>query len=463
MNQAATLTNEERSVDWEATDKQLLALDYLADAYTSEVVYGGAAGGAKSYLGCAWLVMNCYEYPGSRWLLGRAILKQLKQSTLLTFFDVCRQWNLKKGKDYHYNAIDGVITFPSTGSQIYLKDLAYYPSDPDFDSLGSTEYTGAFIDEASQIKEKAKNVVRSRLRYKIDEYGIIPKLLMTCNPSKNFLYTEFYKPWKAKELPKGKAFVPALPGDNPFLSQAYIDTLKTLDKVSQERLLKGNWEYDSDPGTLMDFDALTDIFTNRLKDEDPGKDAFNRPLMDTRPAYIVCDVARFGDDRTVITVWKSFTCIKVLVYKKTSTVTVANLIKQEALKYSVPASHIIVDEDGVGGGVKDSLYGIKGFIANARPVRKENYANFKAQCAYALAKKVNARELAIRMENISMRAALIEELEQIKAKDVDKDAKLAIIPKDEVKHNIGRSPDIADTLIMRMAFEFRPKPRLSFV
>lgn len=453
----------ERGIEWYATEKQQLAFAYLNDHITTELVYGGAAGGAKSYLGCAWLIINCYQYPGSRWLMGRAILKQLKQSTLLTFFDVCKQWKLRINRDYTYNSLEGVITFTQTQSQIYLKDLAYYPSDPEFDSLGSTEYTGAFIDEASQLREKAKNVVKSRLRYKIDEYGILPKLLMTCNPSKNFLYHEFYKPWRQGTLPAEKAFVAALPGDNPFLSKEYIKSLEGLDKYSRERLLKGNWEYDDDPGTLMDYDSISDIFSNTVEGQLPAKDEYGRPLPDTRPLYIVCDVARFGEDRTVITVWRGWECFRVLVYKRTATTTTAGLIRENAMKYGVPASHIIVDEDGVGGGVKDQLYGIKGFIANSRPARKENYQNFKAQCAYALAKRVNGRGMAVRIQDTEMRQQLVEELEQIKAKDLDLDKKLSIVPKEQVIANIGRSPDISDCLLMRMAFDYVSKPKLTFV
>jgi len=188
-----------RDVEWEATDKQIEAFDLLSDKIKTEVLYGGSAGNGKSYLGCAWLISCCLTYPESRWLLGRSVMKQLKQSTLLTFFEVRKAWGMIKDVDYVYSPMDGIITITQSNSQVFLNDLAYYPSDPDYDSLGSTEYTGAFIDEASQISEKAKNVVKSRLRYKVDEYGIIPKLLMTCNPSKNFFIWNFINHSK-KEL-----------------------------------------------------------------------------------------------------------------------------------------------------------------------------------------------------------------------------------------------------------------------
>jgi len=453
MNQ----TNTERTIKWQATDKQQLAFYYLNDEETTELLYGGAAGGAKSFLGCAWLIINCHTFPGSRWLMGRAVLKQLKQSTLLTFFDVCKMWGLEKGQDYVYNAQEGVISFPQTGSDIYLKDLAHYPSDPEYDALGSTEYTGAFIDEASQIREKCKNVVKSRLRYKLDQFGLIPKMLMTCNPTKNFLYGEFYKADRDGTLPDIKKFIIAKVSDNPFLSKEYIKTLNTLDKVSRERLLKGNWEYDDDPSALMDFDSLTDLFTNQLEQdiEDPS-----RP---DPKFYISCDVARFGADRTVITIWKEWVCVGVHSYAKTSIPTTVGLLRQFMTQYSIPSSRVIVDEDGIGGGVKDSLYGIKGFVANTRANGSENYTNLKSQCAYALAKQVNTKAMRVEIDSGDMRAGLIAELEQLKAKDIDKDGKNAIVSKDNMKAALGRSPDILDCLIMRMAFTYIPHAKLTFV
>lgn len=43
------------------------------------------------------------------------------------------------------------------------------------------------------MRVKAKEIITVRLRYKLDEFGLIPKLLMTCNPAKNWVYSEFYK------------------------------------------------------------------------------------------------------------------------------------------------------------------------------------------------------------------------------------------------------------------------------
>lgn len=455
-------SNEKGANRWMATPKQELALKYLKDNITTELVYGGAAGGSKTYLGCAWLIMSCMEYPETRWLMGRAVLKQLTQTTLLTFFYVAKQWGLEKDTDYSYNSQSGIITFANK-SQIYLKDLFAYPSDPDFDSLGSAEYTGAFIDEASQVTVKCKNIVRSRLRYKLDEYGLLPKLLMTCNPSKNFLYTEFYKPWRDGELEPGKAFIPAKIKDNPFLPLAYIKTMMTLDRVSKERLLYGNWDYDEDPAALMEFDAITDMYTNTVEGQIPGKDAAGHALPDIRKRYISADIARMGNDKTVIAVWYGLECVEIRAYKKTSTTTSANLIKDAMRRHQVPASHVIIDEDGIGGGVLDQIYGAKGFIAQTRPFKKENYKNLKSQCAFKLAELINTRQLAVRTTNEQLKNELNLELMQYKRHNIDKDGPLQLIPKELMKMSLGRSPDYADTLMMRMFFEYKSAPKLTFI
>lgn len=120
--------------------------------------------------------MSALRYAGTRYLMGRSKLLALKTTTLNTFFEVCQLWGLKANKHFTFNATSNIIKFYN-GSEVILKDLFLYPSDRNFDSLGSLEITGAFIDESNQITEKAKNIVASRLRYKLDKYNIIPKLL----------------------------------------------------------------------------------------------------------------------------------------------------------------------------------------------------------------------------------------------------------------------------------------------
>lgn len=332
---------------------------------------------------------------------------------------------------YNYNQTSGIIQF-SNGSEILLKDLFYYPSDPNYDELGSLEITGAFMDEANQMVKKAKEVVKSRIRYKLDDYGLIPKLLMTCNPSKNWIYKDFYKPYIANELRTDWAFVPSLVHDNPDISKHYIDNLQNIqDKATRERLL-GNWEYDMNPARLMEFDPCSDVFTNLHVKGGLG--------------YITADIARFGQDKTVIIYWNGYRAEKVITIDSSTLTYAADTIKTLATDNGVPMSRVLCDEDGIGGGVVDILK-CKGFTANKA---SDKYTNIKAECYYSLADKINKAELYI---NHPDSEPIIQELQAIENGNMDKDTKPSINNKDSQKQILGRSPDYADALMMRMWFD----------
>lgn len=419
--------------------KQEYATYYLKDRETQEILYGGAAGGGKSALGCLWLIEMCQTYPGTRWLMGRAKLKTLKETTLNTFFELSSALNISN--QFKFNGQDNVINFHN-GSQIILKDLFLYPSDPEFDKLGSLEITGAFIDECNQLVYKAWQVVKSRIRYKLTKYNLIPKILGSCNPAKNWVYKVFYRPYKDKTLPNRRKFVQALPTDNPHLPSSYLESLLSLDKNSKERLYFGNWEYDDDPAALMDIDAIYDYFNPTHITKGTKK-------------YLTVDVARKGKDKTVIRLWEGWLCTKRWEMAISKVNEVVDRIKALQQKYSVPISNVTVDEDGVGGGVVDYLPGCRGFVNNSRPLREENYDNLKSQCSFEMAKKIQNRECGEICDDQDIIQLTSEEMEQIKQKDIDKDGKIAIVPKDKIKENIGRSPDDWDSIMMRYIFELK--------
>jgi hypothetical protein len=413
----------------------------------------------NSRLICEWASKSCIRYPGIRALLGRSELKNLKQSTLLTLFEVLSDWGLKADVHYRYNQQESIVSFWN-GSAIYLKDLATYPSDPNFDSLGSTEYTIAAIDEANQVSHRAKEVVKSRLRYKLSDFSLIPKLAMSCNPAKNWVYAEFYKPWKDGRLPTGKAFVQALVTDNPHISPHYIEELKSLtDQAMKERLLHGNWEYDDDPLALFPADAIADIFTNKV-----GESA---------DFYITCDAARLGRDLCVILVWKGWQVVHITSYEISRTTRIEGEIERLRAVYGIGRSHVIVDEGGVGGGVVDHLEGVKGFNAGARPIQDErkrldadptgqkpyevNYANLKAQCYYLLADRVINRRVAIPYASPEQQELITADLEQMKGVNADKDGKLKVTDKETIREHINRSPDFGDAIALRVVFDLEPE------
>lgn len=443
-------------------NKQHLAWQALEDPNIAEVHYGGAAGGGKSWLGCESRLVRAYRYPGYKSFIGRSELTRLMASSYITWTKVCAfhkipQDNWKLNGQYHY------IEFKN-GSRIDLLDLAYKPSDPMYERLGSLEYTdGGWVDEAGEVPFMAIDILKSRGgRHLNTEYNIKPDSLYTYNPNKGWVY-RVYKQFKEGILPKDIVFIQALYKDNPWTAEIYGQQLDRIqDPAMRARLKMGSFEYDNDPATLIDYDASLDMFTNTVD-----------TMGIKGEKFMTIDVARHGVDKTVIYLWQGWKLYGVRIYAKQDTFVTSQKAKDIARDEQIPYSHCLADEDGIGGAVVDNNKGFKGFIANSQaldnPVthQPENYVNLKAQATYKLTEKINSHQLSISIEPNQFisevpaitfevwKEQLIEELEQIKSKDIDKDTKLKIVSKEDIKEVLGRSPDFSDTLMMRAYFEYK--------
>lgn len=435
--------------------KQHEAYKFLSDKFTQFLVFGGGSGGGKTWLGVEWLLYMVLLYPDTKWFIGRNELTRLMGSSYQTFLKVCEHYKIPK----HYWIFQGqyhYIQF-SNKSRIDLLDLKYLPSDPMFQRFGSLEFTGGWIEEGGEVDFAAFDMLKTRVgRWQNKEYDLFPpKILITCNPEQNWLYRIFYKPWRSNTLPEGYAFVQALYGDNSYTRDEYEKQLELItDPILRKRLKLGLWEYSDDDLSLISYDAITDLFTNTAI-EDPRK-------------YLTCDVARYGSDLIVYGIWSGLNLRRIITKSKQGIDVTINDIRDLARDENIPYSQIVADDDGVGGGVVDGLRGIKGFVGNSSPLKrrdgrdnlKENFANLRSQCSYLAAEQINNHLMAVSDKSLEekYKEMIVEDLQQIKRKDLGREAPLAIIPKDEIKDALGRSPDLGDMIIMRMYFELdKPK------
>lgn len=423
--------------------KQEEALTILNDKVHVEFLYGGAAGGAKSWTGCADLAFKCLAFPGTKWFIGRESLKRLRESTLITFFKVCTAYCIRRDIDFWYNGQDHFIEF-ANGSRIDLLDLRWLPSDPLYERYGSIEYTGGWIEEGGEVNFGAYDTLKTRIgRHLNDKYGLLRKLFITCNPKKNWMYNTFYKPNKTGLLPIYMKYLGCLVQENPFIERDYIAALQsTKDKTKKERLLKGNWDYDDNPNSMCGYDKIAAIFNNDL-------------AIKTGEKFITADIARFGSDKARIAVWDNWTVIECVSYEISKTTLIQQTISHLRQKYRIGKKQAIADEDGIGGGVVDNC-GILGFVNNSRPFDEENYQNLQTQCAYKLAEKINASEVGVDCDlTEDDKEDIINELQQLQTHDADSDGKLKIKPKELIKQDIGHSPDWRDLFLMRAYFDYR--------
>lgn len=292
------------------SETQNLSFEILADPQVTDVLFGGSAGGAKSFFACLWIVLECRNYKGIAIGLGRKELKRLKRTTLVTLLTKVHPALGVKEHDYKYNAQEGIIEYVN-GSRIVLIDMAYAPTDPDFDKFGSLELTHVVIEEVGEAVKKAVDVLSSRKNRMMNkEYGIVGKTVMTCNPTQNFIRQEYYKPyeelgmgrmqkWERGEVvilgtgerkPGYRAFVRSSVYDNPFIDDNYIEVLKNLDPQERKRLLEGDWNYADDDDTLFKSLVMDRATTYNLPEV---SETFNK--------YIGVDPADKGKDETVAT------------------------------------------------------------------------------------------------------------------------------------------------------------------
>ena len=427
-------------VDINPTPKQKQCFKVLLDDKTNVVVFGGAAGGGKSWLGCTWIVTLCLKYPGIRCLIGRTVLATLKTTTLNTLFEVLSMMQLKSGEHYTFNGQSNILTF-SNKSEILFKDLEDRPGDANKDSLGSMECTAIFVDEASQISALTFAVLKSRIRYKLNEYNLIPKILLTMNPSNNWIKKDFYLPYVQETLATNISFIPSLAYDNPFLPASYIQMLSELPLAQKKRLLDGDWNYLDSSNSLFDFESIS-------------RSVYRQTPNPQDKSIITADVARFGDDRTVFIVWKGLCVVDIQIYRKYSTTQLFTEIQSLMKAHSVHPNNVIVDSDGIGGGLAD-LVRATNFVNNSKALHDQNFTNLKSQCYFKLADYFKEGKISLNSMDPSTVDDLTQELLAITIKDVDKDSKMGVASKDEMKRILGKSPDISDAIMMRMLPEIR--------
>lgn len=428
------------TINFAPTEKQHQMFQAFDEDVTTEVLYGGSAGSAKSYGICSIALIKALSHPGIRIGLARNELVTLKKTTVVSLFEVADDWGIS---DYFtYNSTAGIFKFEN-GSEIILCELRYLPRDPEYTRLGGLLLTFGLVDELGEVDVKGYNIFKSRLgRWRNTEFKMKPICISTCNPIKNWLYRDWYEPNKEGTLPAHMLFIQALPTDNPYLPESYIQQLSRLPMAQRERLLYGNWDYEDDPNALMNYEETMNIYRTTENVDVSKFSATNR--------FITADIA-FTSDKLVILVWIGYTVVEIVVNPDGGNV--EGVLLDLARKWNVPAYNIAYDADGVGKFLEKKLTSSVGIVNNARAMKDENYKNLKTQLFYKLAEMI--KENTVKIEISDYYKEILEELQVIRYKPTADVGKLELISKDAMKKILGRSPDFADAMAYRMYFFYK--------
>lgn len=462
------------SPDLTISEVQSLAMSEFDDPQVVSIVFGGGAGGGKSFLLGLLVSLAAKKYPGTRWGLARKELKSLKQTTLATLISKVHRALGISENDYKLNLLDSTLEY-TNGSSILLLDLTAKPSDPEMESLGSLELTGAFVDEVGEVNKKSYDILASRVnRWLNKEYAITGKVVASCNPSPGFVRQEYYdkydqlgggriQRWKSGKvwvngvrLDAYNVYIRSTVLDNPFIDQNYVEGLRRLPPQEKKRLLEGDWNYLDEDDSLFPM-ALVDKMTVYAVPE-PETEKFEK--------YIGVDPSDSGKDDTVFTLVENGVITEQLEVKspqgKDDAIGfyIAGKLIAFATKHGftkVVARNITIEGNGIGASLRDAMrvmgWTVQVYIATLQ-TRNDGFYEFM----------VNADAGEIKILDTLWESGNL--LRQLTAHRYDLDTgKPRVTKKKELRQILGRSPDHADSaMIANMAAnKMKPKNISSYI
>lgn len=416
------------------SQKQNLIAQTIKQRKAKIIVLAGALGTSKTFGAAAILISLAKQYPGSVIGVGRRNTTEMKRGTMLSFHEAANKMNVD---DFSENKIEMRWTF-ANGSIIMFFEIDQ-AHDRDFSKIKSMNLTCAFIDEADAVLQQGFLSTYGRVG-RANENGAPDFIMLACNPNEAWIKDNYYDKHKAGTLPDNVAFIEFEMSDS-FLPQSYYDKFMDSPNNWKQRYLYNNWQYGDDDNSLFKYSFLDRAHVATIQE-------------DTR--YSALDVARFGQDRSVASLWEGKTLVDIKILKdkdeKITNTALAIKYKSYCEANRVGYDHATVDAVGVGAGVVDYLHELefycKEFVAGGKA--DGNYNNLRSQVTHMLAQDLEREEVKF-LDSCPYLTELKKELTMQSYNIVDK--QLILESKDKVKARLGMSPDIADAVIMAYSLQ----------
>lgn len=424
-----------------------------------ELLYGGAMGGGKSVVVVQLLALLCKMFPGSRWVIVRKDLNRCRETIMKT-------WKRDAPAPFFAPINSEFVAVAQNGSEVRFMG-EQLDTDPELNRFRGLEVNGFVFEEANECSEACWDIAGMRAgRWKCSGRQPPPLRIATCNPNGEWPKRKFHDPWKRGELSAPMYYLPAYITDNPNLDPAYVKSLQRMPEEIRRVMIEGNWDAAELPNQLIKNGWIERSIKRGFELHKAA--GVLRPWV-TLPRSMGVDVAREGDDNSVLATMGMNALERMATYHGYDNVQVANEVALVAKPLKIPGSLIKVDGIGNGSGVIDTLKHthhlvVTPFIAGARPSLEDakgtdavkdaggtsvyTFKNLRAEAWWGLREAFFADQFAIGPEvKGKVLIALQEELTAVRY-FLDSDKYLEIEPKKDTKARLKRSPDHADSVVM---------------
>jgi len=232
--------------------------DFLA-ASEKDVLYGGAAGGGKSYAMVIDPLRSCHN-PVHRALILRKSMPELRE-----LIDKSRELYPKAFKGAKFREVEKLWNFPS-GAKI---EFGFLERDADVYRYQGQAYSWIGFDEITHLPtEFGWNYLASRLR--TTDPSLKTYLRCTANPGgvgAHWVKKRYVMPSEYNKAFVGhdgltRKFIPARLQDNPYLAEdgEYERMLNSLPAVQRKQLLEGNWDV-AEGAAFAEFEIESHVIT----------------------------------------------------------------------------------------------------------------------------------------------------------------------------------------------------------
>ena len=267
-------------------------------------------------------------------------------------------------------------------------------------------------------------------------------LLSTAGPAEGYFYDCFARRqelWKLHRTPSTES-----PFAAGFAERMREECLGEHDPVYRMRVLA---QFAEDvEGQLIPISRIHAAVNRELDDQEEDEEV---------ATVLGCDIARFGDDRTVVCVRRGGEVVELKSWRGADLMTTAERISSFINAHKARAR---VDVIGIGSGVVDRLKqlghgsNVEGVNVAAAASKRETFANLRAELGWRLRQLFEEGEISIPDD-----PGLVSEVAALRY-EYDTRGRIKLEAKDAAKARLGRSPDLADSLML--AFGQPPSPRL---